>query len=75
MPRLPTLTAKKLIKALKKDGYVLNRITGSHHIFTKKSAKRTVAIPVHAGKDLGRGLVKSILKQAKLTEQELLDLL
>ena len=75
MPRLPTLTAKKLIKAIKKNGYILERTTGSHHIFTKESTKTTISVPVHPGKDLGRGLVKSILKQAKLTEKELLKLL
>ena len=75
MPKLPTLTAKKVIKALHKDGFRLERISGSHHVLIKENHRLSVAIPVHSGKDLGRGLLKSILKQADLTEAEFLKLL
>ncbi|WP_332461305.1 type II toxin-antitoxin system HicA family toxin, partial [Leptospira chreensis] len=30
------MTGKELIKVLKKDGWELDRITGSHHILKKK---------------------------------------
>ena len=75
MPKLPALTAKKFIKIISKQGYKLNRITGSHHIFVNLVNKSTLAIPVHAGKDLGKGLLKSLLKQAKISEADFLKLL
>jgi len=39
--------AKRL---LKEKGYKLTRISGSHHIFTKKGSPLIVSIPVHKGK-------------------------
>ena len=66
MPKLPILTARKLIKILKKDGFRLARIEGSHNIFYNPIKKIIVSIPVHKGSDLGRGITLSILNDAKI---------
>jgi len=39
---------------LEAKGYVLTRISGSHHIFTKPSQPLVVSVPVH------RGMVKYV---------------
>lgn len=57
------MTGVELIKMLKKNGWVLDRISGSHHIMIKEG-KRSIPIPVHGKKDLPKGLLKKILKQA-----------
>ncbi|MBI3955685.1 type II toxin-antitoxin system HicA family toxin [Candidatus Gottesmanbacteria bacterium] len=75
MPNIPTLTARKLIKVLKKKGFVLHRIHGSHHIFMRQTDQTTVSVPAHAGHDLGRGLMIRILKDAGITREELPQLL
>ena len=36
---------------------------------------RVVTIPVHLGQDIGRGLLRKILRDAELTRDELLELL
>ncbi|MDZ4872793.1 MAG: hypothetical protein CLLPBCKN_002189 [Chroococcidiopsis cubana SAG 39.79] len=36
---------------------------------------RVVTIPVHAGKNVGRGLLRKILRDAKMTREEFIDLL
>ncbi len=54
---------KDLIKLLKKNGWKLDRINGSHHIFRKEHAN--VSVPVH-GKDVPTGLLHQILKDAGL---------
>lgn len=74
MPRLPTVNARKLIKVLKKSGFVLDRTEGSHYIFYYLKKKIPVSIPVHKGRDLGRGITKSILKTAKISDKEFLKL-
>ncbi|MDR2965212.1 MAG: type II toxin-antitoxin system HicA family toxin [Treponema sp.] len=56
------MTAKEIIKILKANGWNLNRIRGSHHIFVKESC-RSVSVPFHGNIDLGI-LGKRILKQA-----------
>ncbi|MCI8896111.1 MAG: type II toxin-antitoxin system HicA family toxin [Lachnospiraceae bacterium] len=57
------MTDRDLIKLLKKDGWKLDRINGSHHIFRKDGT--TVSVPVH-GKDVPTGLLHQILKDTGL---------
>ncbi|WP_197478862.1 MULTISPECIES: type II toxin-antitoxin system HicA family toxin [unclassified Anoxybacillus] len=59
------ISSKELIKLLKKDGWYLHRIVGSHHHFKHPTKKGTVTVP-HPRKDLKPGTLHSILKQAGL---------
>ncbi len=54
-----------LIRELATAGWVLNRVRGSHHIFVHPSRGGHITVP-HPKKDLGKGLVATIRKQAKL---------
>ncbi len=54
-----------LIREITKAGWTLDRIRGSHHIFVHKERPGHVTIP-HPKKDLGKGLVAAIRKQARL---------
>ena len=65
-PRLARITAKELIKILSKYGFVCARVKGSHHHFVNSTDGTRVTIPVHAGKIIGPGLLRLILKQAKI---------
>ncbi|MBU3979338.1 type II toxin-antitoxin system HicA family toxin [Patescibacteria group bacterium] len=75
MPNIPTITARKLIKVLKKKGFYLDHITGSHHIYYDPACKARASVPVHKGKDLGKGITLAIIKDAGLTVEEFLKLL
>ena len=66
MPRLPSLTPSKVIKLLKQRGFQLDHSTGSHFIFYHPATKRRVTVPVHS-KDLPRGTLIAILKQAEIS--------
>ena len=70
MPKLPILTPKKLIVALKKLGFQLDHKTGSHFIFYNVQNKRRAVVPFHT-KDLPKGTMLSILNQAGITKDEL----
>ena len=72
--RLPALRPQKVIKALKKIGFENARQTGGHLILVNKTTKKIVPIPIH-GKDIKRGLLLSIIKQADLTIEEFVKLL
>ena len=74
MPKLPSLTPQKIINALEKKGFVVDRIKGSHHIYYHPETKRRVVVPLHT-KDLPRGTLLEILKQAGISKEELRDLL
>ena len=62
------MNGKQLEKRLEEHGWVLDRISGSHHIMIKEDY-RSIPIPVHGTTDLPKGLVKAILKQAGIKEK------
>ncbi len=74
MPKIPIVNGNQLIKVLIKNGFALNRISGSHHILIHPQKQITVSVPVHKGKTLGRGITLSIIKDAGLTVEEFLKL-
>ena len=66
MSRLPRITAKELIRFLKHNGFELHRSKGSHQHFIHIQTGRIITVPLHAGKIIGPGLLKAILRQAGL---------
>lgn len=54
-----------LIKLIETEGWRLDRTKGSHHVFIHDIRKGIVVIP-HPKKDVPKGTVSSILKQAGL---------
>lgn len=69
--RLPRVTAKELIKAIRKNGFLLDSSEGGHQHFVHPEKSGKVTIPVHAGRIIGPGLLKRILKQAELDPDDL----
>ena len=65
------VSGKHLCKILETHGWVLQRIKGSHHIFAQDGSPNIVTVPVHGSRDLKQGTVRSILKTAELTEDDL----
>jgi len=74
MPPLPVIKATQLIRALEKAGFRSIRQRGSH-LRLKHEDGRVVTVPVHASEDIGRGLLRKILRDAELTVEELMSLL
>lgn len=60
-----TMNSQELIAELKAHGWALDRVSGSHHMFKHAIKPGTVVVP-HPKKDLGKGLVNAIRKQAGL---------
>jgi len=69
-PRLPALTGREVIAALERHGFDRVRQSGSHVILRHPDGRR-VTVPVHAGRDLGRGLLRQIMRDASLTIDDL----
>ncbi|MGB7414027.1 MAG: type II toxin-antitoxin system HicA family toxin [Thermosynechococcaceae cyanobacterium] len=68
---MKSISGKALCKVVERNGWNLKRVTGSHHIYAKKSIKAILSIPVHSNRDIPIGTLKGILKDAGLTEQDI----
>ncbi len=74
MSKLPILTGLKLVKILEKVGFKNVRQKGSH-VFLKHQDNRITIIPVHKGKDIDRSLLRKILRDTKISPDNLKDIL
>jgi predicted RNA binding protein YcfA (HicA-like mRNA interferase family) len=74
MTKLPRLTGKKVIAALKKGGFEVLRVKSSHH-FLRHADGRTTVVPVHAGETIGPGLMQKILRDCAMAFDEFAALL
>ena len=69
MTGLPMLTAREVIRALERAGFQVQRQTGSHARL-RHTDGRVVTVPIHASQDIGRGLLRKILRDADLSREE-----
>ena len=67
---MKSISGKRLANILKKKGWILVDVNGSHFKYCKDS--KSVVIPIHGNKDLKIGTLKSLMKQTDLTEDDLL---
>jgi predicted RNA binding protein YcfA (HicA-like mRNA interferase family) len=74
MPKLPRITARQIAAVLEKLGFSLTRQSGSHQIY-RNAAGRRATLPFHAAKILHPKVLKSILRDADLTVEDLEKLL
>ena len=75
MPKLPILSGHDVIKVLTKIGFAHIRTRGSHAILKKQTLQGSKTIPVPLHKELAKGTLKSIMNQAGLAVDKLINLL
>ena len=69
MTNIPRVDGAKLIKILRRLGFEVIRIKGSHHFLRHPDGRSTV-VPVHSKETIGIGLFHKILKDCELTFDE-----
>jgi len=74
MTRIPRIGAEELISALKRTGFEVIRVRGSHHFMRHPDGRSTV-VPVHTGETIGPGLLHKIVRDSQLNLDELTRLL
>ncbi len=70
--RQPVINAKELIKILERKGFTLSRQSGSHAIYANTNGVK-VTVPIHGKKVLGKGILKQIMKDAGLTNEDIIS--
>ncbi len=73
MSKLPSISGRACIKALERAGFVVKRQEGSHVILRRTQPFSQLVVPDH--KELDRGTLRAIIRQADLTVEEFLRLL
>lgn len=72
-PRQPVVSGKRLIKALEAEGWRVTRQRGSHVRLKKADRRAALVVPLH--KELRKGTLAGILRDADLSADDLRDLL
>ncbi|HEV2440007.1 MAG TPA: type II toxin-antitoxin system HicA family toxin [bacterium] len=75
MTRLPRLTGAEVAAALKRAGFILVTTKGSHQHYRRSNGTGRITIPIHAGETLAPKTLRSVLRQAGLSVEELQALL
>jgi len=75
MDALPVIKPREVIKALLRGGFYVHHQTGSHaRLMHSTKAELRVTVPIHS-KDIPKGTLRRIIRQAGLTIEEFLNLL
>ena len=75
MSKLPALTARKVVRALKRAGFVEDRQRGSHLILIHPESKARTVVPVHPGRTIKAPLLRAIVRDANLSIDQFIKLL
>ncbi|NQU20082.1 MAG: type II toxin-antitoxin system HicA family toxin [Candidatus Nealsonbacteria bacterium] len=75
MSKRPAITGAQAIKAFCELGFVVARISGSHHILKKEGHPYRLSVPVHADKTLKTGTLSGLLRNAGCTPDEFWEVL
>ena len=74
-PKLGNLKPRQIVKALLKGSFYVHETTGSHVQLKHRSTPGRVTVPYHAAFTVPPHVVKSIIRQAGLSNKELFELL
>ncbi len=74
MSRLLQVSPQQMCQVLERLGFELVCQKGSHRFYRHPDGRATV-VPFHPGEDLGRGLVRKMLRDIEISRDEFLELL
>lgn len=73
--KLPRVTAKQLLRALRRDGWMIVRQVGSHATLRHPTKPGRTVLPLHSGKTLQPGLLRTIIDETGLSADDIRSLL
>jgi len=73
MSKLPGISSRSCVKSLERAGFYIKRQEGSHMILRRDHPFAQVVVPDH--KELDRGTLRAIIRQAGLDSGEFVELL
>ena len=73
MRRLGSYKGEEVVRAFQRAGWKITRQRSSHIILEKEGHEATLSIPVHKGKNVKRGTLRDLIKDAKMGVDEFLE--
>lgn len=73
--KLPRLSGKEVIKILSKIGFMIVRQKGSHIIMKNRTSEGEVVVVVPNHREIDKGTLIEIIRQAKLTREKFIELI
>ena len=74
MPKLPAVKPRQIRRFLENNGFILDHTSGSHLIFYSPVSRRRAVVPQH-NRDMPKGTLMSLLREAGFSREELIDFL
>ena len=74
MPKLPVVKPRQISRFLEQNGFILDHTSGSHLVFYNPVSRRRAVVPSH-NRDMPKGTLMSLLREAGFTREELIDFL
>jgi predicted RNA binding protein YcfA (HicA-like mRNA interferase family) len=71
--RLGSYKGDEVVKAFQRAGWRISRQRSSHIILEKEGHEATLSIPVHKGKNVKRGTLRDLIRDARMTVDEFLE--
>jgi predicted RNA binding protein YcfA (HicA-like mRNA interferase family) len=72
--KFPSLTARKVVRALKRAGFVEDRQKGSHLVLIHVETKARTVVPVHPGRAIKAPLLRAIVRDENLSADDFIKL-
>lgn len=73
MSRLGSYGGEEVVRAFQRAGWKTTRQRSSHIILEKEGYEATLSIPVHKGKNVKRGTLRDLIRDAKMNVDEFLE--
>ena len=74
MSKLPAVKPRDLIRFLEQNDFILDHVSGSHYIYYHSASKRRAVVPRH-NRDVPRGTLFSLLREAGFSRDDLIEFL
>lgn len=63
-------SGKEFTRLLEQNGWKLQRVQGSHHVYIKSGSRVRISVPVHGNQALKIGLQHHLMKLASLPKED-----
>ena len=73
MSRLGSYRGEEVVRAFERAGWEITRQRSSHVILEKEGHEATLSVPVHKGKNVKRGTLRDLIRDAGMTVDEFLE--